>query len=436
MIHERPALERRVLLALDAVPPRIPVIVGGCGSGRTSLLQRLAGLLGEGRGHYVDAERVASTPERFFAALTGDTAAEDGETEAPPSAEPSRAAFDRWLARVARRGSEGRDGSVLLLDELLELRTLESFPGLRGVLREFLDALAGSGRRFVLASRYVRRTERLLADLPGRFELLRLPPLTPGEVDGALRRVAVGRNETERTELAGIVHALGAGRPGYVAALAAGLAATDGAGAGDPVGTLAAGMAPGESLHALCRFSHELRLHRARGYGALKGILAVLADEEPLTLTEVAQRLGRTPGSTRDYLAWLENVDLVEADRKRYRYADPVLRLWVRLHCRPAPPDAVDLAREAQEYAARRLAEAEAPPSEAPVPEFAADAPALAAEKPATAADEPAPTAEEASATTDAPAPEAEAPDPEPEAPPAPAVRAPSRRSWGLIEID
>lgn len=422
MIHERPALERRVLLALDAVPPSIPVIVGGCGSGRTSMLQRLAGLLGEGRGHYVDAERVASTPERFFAALTGDAAAEDEKTEGPPSAESSRAAFDRWLARVARRGNEGRDGPVLLLDELLELRTLESFPGLRGVLREFLDALAGSGGRFVLASRYLRRTERLLADLPGRFELLRLPPLTPGEVDGALRQHALGRTETERTELAGIVHALGDGRPGYVAALAAGLAATDGAGAGDPVGTLAAGMATGESLHALCRFSHELRLHRARGYGALKGILAVLAEEEPLTLTEVAQRLGRTPGSTRDYLAWLEDVDLVEADRKRYRYADAVLRLWVRLHCRPAPPDAVDLAREAQEYAARRLARAEVPSSTAEAPEFAAEAP-----KP-----EPAVPA----STTDAPAPEAEAPPREPEAPPAAAGRAPSRRSWGLMEID
>ena len=422
MIHERPALERHVLLALDAVPPRIPVIVGGCGSGRTSMLQRLAGLLGEGRGHYVDAERVASTPERFFAALTADTAAEDDTTETSPSGESSRAAFDRWLARVARRGHEGRDGSVLLLDEVLELRTLESFPGLRGVLREFLDALAASGGRFVLASRYVRRTERLLADMSGRFELLRLPPLTPGEVDGALRRHAVGRTETERTELAGIVHALGDGRPGYVAALAAGLAATDGAGAGDPVGTLAAGMAPGESLHALCRFSHERRLHRARGYGALKGILAVLADEEPLTLTEVAHRLRRTPGSTRDYLAWLEDVDLVEADRKRYRYADEMLRLWVRLHCRPAPPDAVDLAREAQEYAARRLAETDARSPAAEAPERGTAAPPPVAETPPPAAE------------PDTPA--AEAPEPELEPRPARAGRAPSRRSWGLIEID
>ena len=34
-------------------------------------------------------------------------------------------------------------------------------------------------------------------------------------------------------------------------------------------------------------------------------------EEEPLTLTEISLRLRRTPGSTKDYLSWLEDVDLV-----------------------------------------------------------------------------------------------------------------------------
>ena len=34
----------------------------------------------------------------------------------------------------------------------------------------------------------------------------------------------------------------------------------------------------------------------------------------------------------------LEDVDLVIARQKRYSFADPLLRLWVRLHCRPVPP--------------------------------------------------------------------------------------------------
>ena len=45
-----------------------------------------------------------------------------------------------------------------------------------------------------------------------------------------------------------------------------------------------------------CGWCYELRLHRARGYGALKAILGILAEDEPLTLTEIAQRLQRTPG--------------------------------------------------------------------------------------------------------------------------------------------
>jgi hypothetical protein len=108
-------------------------------------------------------------------------------------------------------------------------------------------------------------------------------------------------------------------------------------------------------LNLWCRFRYELRLHRARGYGALKAILDVLADEEPLTLTEISQRLHRTPGSTKDYLSWLEDVDLVTSRQKRYSFADPLLRLWVRLNCRPVPPAVEDVSREVQRYALARV---------------------------------------------------------------------------------
>ena len=82
-------------------------------------------------------------------------------------------------------------------------------------------------------------------------------------------------------------------------------------------------------------------------------------EEEPLTLTEIAQRLQRTPGSTKDYLSWLEDVDLIVSRQKRYSYTDPLLRLWVRLHCRPVPPSVDEVAHEVQAYAAGRLPETE-----------------------------------------------------------------------------
>jgi hypothetical protein len=104
-----------------------------------------------------------------------------------------------------------------------------------------------------------------------------------------------------------------------------------------------------------CSFCYELRLHRARGYGALKAILEILGEEEGLTLTEISLRLQRTPGSTKDYLSWLEDVDLVTARQKRYSFTDPLLRVWVRLHCRVTAPTEDDLAREVHRYALPRL---------------------------------------------------------------------------------
>ena len=357
MIHERPALERRVLSVLDAEPARIPVIVGGCGSGRTSLLTRLAARLGDRHSRYVDVERISSTPERILAALTlnSPSAVGDLATQLPAGRQAPRAAFDALLAFL-----EHREVQVLLLDEWLELRTLESFPGLRGATGEICETLARSPERFILASRFANRTRRLLDRFSSRIELVRLPPLNPSEVAGALPTSPKGPDDSVRTEIGRLVHALTAGRPGYAGALAAGLYSRN-SGWGDPISVLAAQMEAGTPLSQLCRFSYELRLHRARGYGALKAILGILADVEPLTLTEIARRLGRTPGSTKDYLSWLEDVDLIAPREKRYRFSDPLLRLWVRLHGRATPPGDRERVIAVQEYAAARLASGEKP---------------------------------------------------------------------------
>ena len=88
----------------------------------------------------------------------------------------------------------------------------------------------------------------------------------------------------------------------------------------------------------------------------------MLAEEESLTLTEIALRLRRTPGSTKDYLSWLEDVDLIVSRQKRYSFADPMLRLWVRLHCHATPPSEEDIAREVHAYVLARLPQQRACP--------------------------------------------------------------------------
>ena len=373
MIPERPTLERRVLAALDGSTgngPRIPVVLGGCGSGRTSLLLRLRDLIGRNQSQYVDVERIATTPERFLQALR-ESSPFPSHAYTPQATEPgARDAFDAALAFLDTARAPGTTPATFLLDEFLELRTFESFPGLRTVLRDLIGALASSGNRFVLTSRYVARAHRLLRDAPAQFEIIHVAPLSAAEVRATLPgahhddhvRVASDAEEEvdrQRDELATLVQALSDGRPSYARAIAETAAAMASRGGADPVSALASLLAPGGQLALSCRFCYELRLHRARGYGALKAILEVLAQEEPLTLTEIAQRLRRTPGSTKDYLSWLEDVDLIVSRQKRYSFADPMLRLWVRLHCRAVPPGDEDMSRELHAYVQARLPHAE-----------------------------------------------------------------------------
>ena len=56
---------------------------------------------------------------------------------------------------------------------------------------------------------------------------------------------------------------------------------------------------------------------------------------------------------------------LVTSRQKRYTFNDPLLRVWVRLHCRPSAPSEDDLAREVHRYALPRLPQ-EAGPVPAP----------------------------------------------------------------------
>jgi hypothetical protein len=383
MIPERPLLERRVLAALDgsaAGGPRIPVLLGGCGTGRTSLLLRLRDLIGRASAQYVDVERVATTPERFLKALRESSPFPAHPYGQTAGVEPgARESFDATLAFLDTARASADAPATFLLDEFLEFRTFESFPGLRTVLRDLVGALGSSGNRFVLTTRYTARAHRLLRDAPAQFELIHVAPLSAAEVRATLPAGADARGgsftdeeeDRARDELARLVQALSDGRPAYARVIAETAAALAPRGGADPVSALTALLAPGGQLATLCQYGYELRLHRARGYGALKAILEVLSEEEPLTLTEIALRLRRTPGSTKDYLSWLEDVDLIVSRQKRYSFVDPLLRLWVRLHCRPTPPADEDVAREVHAYVMARLphpepalAMAGAPPDE------------------------------------------------------------------------
>src|SRR4030095_8407601 len=120
MITARPALARRVTAALDASPSRIPVLLGGCGSGRTTMLQQVRERLGRTAVQYIDSERPPTPPERFLRAITAVSPfpVTDSFASAPTGA---RAAFDTALGFFGRARSAAREPATFLLDAFLAL---------------------------------------------------------------------------------------------------------------------------------------------------------------------------------------------------------------------------------------------------------------------------------------------------------------------------
>ena len=285
----RRALEASLLDDLDA--HRLVVVTGPRGAGKTTLL---LGLRERWRGvaALVQMEPVACSPEVLrsaFVKLAGDAL--------------GRVSSAATLHEAVRRRARG---SLLLLDDIAELRTLSYYPGVEKPLDGFLAAIAGVKEATVVTSRFGFWMRRHFPEL----HYLSLPPLSVEELASA-----------------------GVREPELVAAATGGLAVhAQHLADGDVEETLAYELSRGGRIDAECRATYSELLHRARGYGACKWVLRLLADEEGLNLTEVARRMDRTPGSARDYLLWLEEVDVLAARKKRYFYIDPILRLWMRVH--------------------------------------------------------------------------------------------------------
>lgn len=344
------AFDARIADWVSGAPSRIPLVTGGCQSGRTEMLARVRDRIGPSRCQTIDLARITSTPERFFRSIVEDAPFAVGAADR--AADGPASAYARALDYLDRGEAEGSP-ATFLLDEILDIRVFESFPGLKSVVRDTFERLVASRNRFVLTTRFTSRALRVARDLPDRLLVQSVPALEPDDVAVELQR-RTGRRSAAVEEFARAIVSLTDGRYGYVRELTDQLAC-ESSSAAEPVSALARLLSPGGALAHVCAHSYELRLNRTRGYGTLRAILAILADEEPLTLTEIAHEMQRTPGSTKDYLSWLEDVDLVAMHHKRYAFTDPLLRLWVRLNGRREAPSEERLIADVQRYALDRL---------------------------------------------------------------------------------
>ncbi|HDN78972.1 MAG TPA: hypothetical protein ENG33_00735, partial [Chloroflexi bacterium] len=223
---------------------------------------------------------------------------------------------------------------ILFLDEFQEITVLSHYPGIGDPLALFRAAIQRQERvAYVIAGSAITVMEKMVQEhrspLFLQFELLELSSFTREATVALARKWLPGISTTAARQ----IHRLSGGHPFYITALARRLGRMPWDGEITPevvsYAFILEALSPEGQIYHYCRYLYDVSLQRARGYGVLKAILQVLAEEEGLSLSEVARRIAKSPSATRGYLRWLMEVDLVVEEGKLYFYRDPVLRYWV-----------------------------------------------------------------------------------------------------------
>jgi AAA+ ATPase superfamily predicted ATPase len=347
--------------------------------GKTLLLKEfMARLLAEGDDVlpiYVDLSESCASPEHFVTAYIGLTAywlLTQGQTLPLPYFDPHAlyaqvaSAGEPILEETVRRLNQELDKAkpnrqfllelafglparlahergmrlVVILDEFQEIRTLENFTDTRNVVAIFRANLQHqTGVAYFLAGSAITALSSIVADYrsPLFVQLVQMP-LDGFDRDGTVALIARWLPEAAQDPfLTEEIYALTQGHPFYVTALCQRIRVYHETADRPLTPQLARESFVVETLshtgaiYELCRYVHDVALHRATGYASLKAVLHTLAVEEGLTASAVGRHLKVTPGTARNYLRWLTEVDLVIERDKRYYFRDPVLCYWVAM---------------------------------------------------------------------------------------------------------
>ena len=314
---------------------------------------------------YVDMEELVTSPELFsrryvglvtFWALTGG----QGDRESfltPTGLLGGPAAGLRCVAQTMATLESARDDPalqvsaaldfpeklaaeldcylLLLLDEFTELAVLGNYPAVRRPVQLFRAALQRQGRLgYVVAASAISAMQHLVQDgqspLFLQFESVEVARFPPDATLALVERVL---GTIPAAGVSRRLHELTGGHPFYIYAVASrmGDLSAPGALAAEDAerAFLLETLTRDGRIYNYCRYLYDISLSRARGYGILKAILQVLAEEEGLTLSEVARRIRKGAPGTRGYLRALHEVDLLIEQGGAYFYRDPVLRYWV-----------------------------------------------------------------------------------------------------------
>ena len=229
---------------------------------------------------------------------------------------------------------------LLILDEFQEIRALENYPDLRNVVGVFRSHLQHQGVvAYFLCGSAITALSEMVADYRSplfvQFIQLVLEGFSAEATAALTAQWLPGASEIPFVQEE--IFNLTRGHPFYVTALCQRVRLAQDV-ADRPLTAelvreafVMETLAPHGAIYELCRYVHDVALYRASGYASIKAVLHILAAEEGLTASEVARRLKVTPGTARNYLRWLLEVDLLIEHQKSYYFRDPVLRYWIAM---------------------------------------------------------------------------------------------------------
>lgn len=253
-------------------------------------------------------------------------------------ARPDRQALLRQTFRFPRQAAATQGKKIVLIcDEFQEIRTLENYPNSQNVVALLRAELQSESEvQYILAGSAISVLAGLLSNpkspLFAQFTRIAVEPFDRESTQELANKLL---SEPLEPDLYPLLHSLTGGHPFYITAVTRRVSylvdVVQRPASPDVIkqAFLVETLSPGGRIYDFCQYVYDLSLQKAKGYGALKSVLQILAQEEGLTATQIARQLRVTSASASDYLRWLCEVDLVVEKDKAYYFRDPVLRFWI-----------------------------------------------------------------------------------------------------------
>lgn len=252
----------------------------------------------------------------------------------PPVPENEREVFGRILQFIDDFSREMNLRTAVVLDEFQNIVDLNKYKGFEnGNLFGFLRGIISEQNHvwYLFTGSAVRIMFDIFGDKDAPFlGRVRLFNVSRFNMDDTIQLVYKCIDKPISSDAINFLFALTKGHPFYVVVI---LGAADGISdnsfliSRDHIENAFIDELAHGALDIHCRYLFESSLEKSGTL--LKETLRVLSNT-PHTITELAKKIGRNPGSITDTIKKLTYLDLIEKSQKRYQIIDSILACWIR----------------------------------------------------------------------------------------------------------